>query len=57
MAFPFLVTVGNRALTLAVMHSGVTLAAFVGQTIAELVATGTKDKALDQFSLSRFSKE
>ncbi|KIH90531.1 fructosyl peptide oxidase [Sporothrix brasiliensis 5110] len=45
---------GTPGLTLAVMHSGVTLAAFVGQTLADLVATGTRDKASEQFSLSRF---
>ncbi|CAK7203569.1 hypothetical protein SEUCBS139899_006304 [Sporothrix eucalyptigena] len=54
---PILGDSGKPGLTLAVMHSGVTLAAFVGQTVADLVATGNKDKALDQFSLSRFSKE
>ncbi|ERS97292.1 D-amino acid oxidase protein [Sporothrix schenckii 1099-18] len=53
---PILGDSGRPGLTLAVMHSGVTLAAFVGQTLADLVATGTRDKALEQFSLSRFSK-
>ncbi|CAK7212896.1 hypothetical protein SBRCBS47491_001619 [Sporothrix bragantina] len=53
---PILGDSGKPGLTLAVMHSGVTLAAFVGQTLSDLVATGTKDKALDQFALSRFNK-
>lgn len=53
---PILGDSGKPGLTLAVMHSGVTLAAFVGQTLADLVATGKKDKALDQFALSRFAK-
>ncbi len=45
---------GRPGLTLAVMHSGVTLAAIVGELLADQAATGATDPALAAFSLSRF---
>lgn len=54
--YPILGDSGKPGLTLAVMHSGITLAAYVGQTLADLVATGKKDLALDHFALSRFEQ-
>lgn len=43
-----------EGLDVAVMHSGVTLAAIVGKLIAEKVLTGHSDPALDYFRLDRF---
>lgn len=51
---PILGASGRAGLTLAVMHSGVTLAAIVGQTIADLVVDGKVDPDLASFALSRF---
>ena len=48
---------GRPGLTVAVMHSGVTLAAIVGELLAEEVATGKKDTALEAYSLRRFEKK
>jgi len=46
-----------EGLDVAVMHSGVTLAAIVGKLIAEKVLTGHSDPALDYFRLDRFDKK
>ncbi|OAA54146.1 fructosyl peptide oxidase [Niveomyces insectorum RCEF 264] len=54
--FPILGDSGKPGLTLAVMHSGVTMAAYVGESIAGLVATGKKDPMLDSFALARFAQ-
>ncbi|CAK7221764.1 hypothetical protein SBRCBS47491_004639 [Sporothrix bragantina] len=54
---PILGYCGKKGLTMAVMHSGVNLAAFVGQTLEVLVTTRTKDEALEQFTLSRVNKD
>lgn len=43
-----------EGLDVAVMHSGVTLAAIVGKLIAEKVLTGHSDPILDYFRLDRF---
>jgi glycine/D-amino acid oxidase-like deaminating enzyme len=43
-----------EGLDVAVMHSGVTLAAIVGKLIAEKVLTGHSDPILDHFRLDRF---
>ena len=53
--FPILVETGVDGLTVAVMHSGVSNAAIVGELISKLVLKGEKDPALDDFLLSRFS--
>ncbi|EOO03019.1 putative glycine d-amino acid deaminating protein [Phaeoacremonium minimum UCRPA7] len=52
---PILGASGLKGLTLAVMHSGVTLAAIVGEVLADEIVHGTKDPALDAFALSRFN--
>jgi glycine/D-amino acid oxidase-like deaminating enzyme len=47
-----------KGLDVAVMHSGVTLAAIVGKLMAEKILTGNCDPSLDYFRLDRFdSKE
>ncbi|EFX06387.1 fructosyl peptide oxidase [Grosmannia clavigera kw1407] len=51
---PILGASGRAGLTLAVMHSGVTLAAIVGQSIADLIVDGKEDPDLASFALSRF---
>lgn len=43
-----------EGLDVAVMHSGVTLAAIVGKLIAEKVLTGRSDPSLEYFRLDRF---
>lgn len=53
---PILGATGVRGLSLAVMHSGVTNAAIVGELLAESVLTGKEDPCLKDFSLKRFSK-
>ncbi|KAH8682054.1 glycine/D-amino acid oxidase, deaminating [Xylariales sp. PMI_506] len=52
---PILGPSGREGLTLAVMHSGVTLAAIVGQLLANEIVHGKKDAALEAFALSRFN--
>ncbi len=52
---PILGASGREGLTLAVMHSGVTLAAIVGKVLVDEIANGKKDPALDAFAFSRFS--
>jgi glycine/D-amino acid oxidase-like deaminating enzyme len=46
-----------EGLDVAVMHSGVTLAAIVGKLIAEKVSTGHSDAALEYFRLDRFDSK
>lgn len=53
---PILGATGVPGLSLAVMHSGVTNAALVGELIAEMVLTGREDPALEAFALKRFSE-
>ncbi|KAI1080164.1 glycine/D-amino acid oxidase, deaminating [Whalleya microplaca] len=52
---PILGPSGLKGLTLAVMHSGVTLAPIVGSLIANQVVTGDSDPALSAFTLNRFN--
>lgn len=46
-----------EGLDVAVMHSGVTLAAIVGKLVAEKVLTGHSDPILDHFRLDRFDSK
>ncbi|KAF8214173.1 glycine/D-amino acid oxidase, deaminating [Mycena galopus ATCC 62051] len=52
---PILGASGLHGLSLAVMHSGVTLAAIVGEVLADDIVNGKKDPALDAFALGRFN--
>lgn len=52
---PILGPTGVESLTVAVMHSGVTNAARVGEVLAEYVLMGKKDSALEDFGLARFA--
>lgn len=52
---PIIGETGINGLSIAVMHSGVTNAAIVGQLLSEYVLTGKKDPSLDEYSLKRFS--
>ncbi|PSR78719.1 FAD dependent oxidoreductase, partial [Coniella lustricola] len=51
---PVIGDTGVEGLSLAVMHSGVTNAALVGELLASKVLTGKEDEALKAFALSRF---
>lgn len=53
---PILGATGVAGLSVAVMHSGVTNAAIVGELLSERILTGREDPALKDFSLSRFTK-
>lgn len=53
--YPILGKTGLEGLTLAVMHSGVSLAAGVGELVSKLVLTGESDPLLADFSLTRFN--
>ncbi|KAF1974465.1 FAD dependent oxidoreductase [Bimuria novae-zelandiae CBS 107.79] len=53
--FPILGETGLDGVTVAVMHSGVSNGALVGQIISKQVLTGEKDPMLADFLLSRFS--
>lgn len=53
--FPILGETGVDGLTVAVMHSGVSNGAIVGELITKQVLTGEKDPILANFLLSRFS--
>ncbi|KAJ4391758.1 hypothetical protein N0V93_005378 [Gnomoniopsis smithogilvyi] len=52
---PVLGASGLKGLDIAVMHSGVTNAALVGELLAEKVLTGKEDASLKDFSLQRFT--
>jgi glycine/D-amino acid oxidase-like deaminating enzyme len=52
---PILGASGLEGLTLAVMHSGVTLAAIVGEVLTDQIVNGKDDPALEAFRLSRFN--
>jgi glycine/D-amino acid oxidase-like deaminating enzyme len=47
---------GLEGLTVAVMHSGVTNAAIVGDLLSKQILTGENDAALEHFSFDRFGK-
>lgn len=53
---PILGPTGVEGLSIAVMHSGVTNAAVVGELLSERILTGKEDPALKDFLLSRFSQ-
>lgn len=53
---PILGATGIRGLSVAVMHSGVTNAALVGELLTESILTGNEDPSLRNFELARFSK-
>lgn len=53
--YPILGETGVEGLTVAVMHSGVSNGALVGELISKQVLTGEKDPSLADFALSRFS--
>lgn len=48
---------GLHGLDIAVMHSGVTNAALVGELLAEKILVGKEDASLQDFSLERFTDE
>lgn len=52
---PILGATGLDGVTVAVMHSGVTNAAIVGQLLSQQILTGVTDPALADFELSRFA--
>lgn len=52
---PILGATGVEGLSVAVMHSGVTNAAIVGELLSELILKGKEDPALKHFALERFS--
>ncbi|KAK8017301.1 FAD dependent oxidoreductase [Apiospora rasikravindrae] len=54
---PILGDTGLDGLTVAVMHSGVTNAAIVGDLLTKKIMTGVSDPALADFQLDRFNKE
>lgn len=54
---PILGASGLSGLDVAVMHSGVTNAALVGELLAEKILTGKEYKALEDFSLKRFTHD
>ncbi|KAF4983043.1 hypothetical protein FZEAL_1443 [Fusarium zealandicum] len=53
---PILGPTGLDGLTVAVMHSGVTNAAIVGQLLSKQILNGETDPALGYFRLDRFAK-
>ena len=53
--FPILGDTGVDGLTVAVMHSGVSNGALVGEIISKQVLTGERDPVMDDFLLSRFN--
>ncbi|KAK8101388.1 FAD dependent oxidoreductase [Apiospora kogelbergensis] len=53
---PILGATGLDGLTVAVMHSGVTNAAIVGELLTKKIMTGVSDPALVDFQLDRFKK-
>lgn len=52
---PILGATGLDGVTVAVMHSGVTNAAIVGQLLSQQILTGVSDPALANFELGRFA--
>ncbi|KAI3394343.1 hypothetical protein diail_2895 [Diaporthe ilicicola] len=53
---PILGPTGLDGVTVAVMHSGVTNAAIVGQLLSQQILTGVSDPALSNFELARFNQ-
>lgn len=54
--YPILGSTGLDGLDVAVMHSGVTLAAIVGELLTKKILHGIEDPMLDHFRLDRFRK-
>ncbi|CAN8096520.1 unnamed protein product [Discula destructiva] len=54
---PIIGASGLQGLDVAVMHSGVTNAAMVGEVLAEKILTGKEDASLKDFSLMRFTDD
>ncbi|UZP40648.1 hypothetical protein NXS19_008464 [Fusarium pseudograminearum] len=52
---PILGETGLEGLSVAVMHSGVTNGALVGELLSKMILTGEKDPILDDFGLGRFN--
>ncbi|KAM0193770.1 hypothetical protein ACHAPI_007421 [Fusarium lateritium] len=52
---PIIGPAGLDAVSVAVMHSGVTNAAIVGELLSKKILTGETDPALDHFRLDRFT--
>lgn len=52
---PVIGSTGLQGLDVAVMHSGVTNAALVGELLAEKILAGKEDASLEDFSLKRFT--
>lgn len=52
---PILGDTGVEGLSIAVMHSGVTNAAIVGELLSDKILTGKEDPALKSFALQRFA--
>jgi glycine/D-amino acid oxidase-like deaminating enzyme len=52
---PIIGPTGLDAVSVAVMHSGVTNAAIVGELLSKQILTGEADQALDHFRLDRFA--
>ncbi|KAL6361039.1 hypothetical protein LRP88_04501 [Fusarium phalaenopsidis] len=55
-ALPIIGPTGLDALSIAVMHSGVTNAAIVGELLSKQILTGETDPALVNFRLDRFTR-
>ncbi|KAI6758636.1 hypothetical protein HG530_010876 [Fusarium avenaceum] len=53
---PIIGPTGLEAVSVAVMHSGVTNAAIVGELVSKQILTGETDPALNHFRLDRFTK-
>ncbi|KAI6351238.1 hypothetical protein MCOR25_010061 [Pyricularia grisea] len=53
---PIIGATGLEGVSLAVMHSGVTNAALVGELLSKEILTGERDPALDDYLLERFKK-
>ncbi|TLS24839.1 hypothetical protein PpBr36_09092 [Pyricularia pennisetigena] len=53
---PIIGPTGLEGVSLAVMHSGVTNAALVGELLTREILTGERDPALDDYLLERFKK-
>ncbi|KAJ3535726.1 hypothetical protein NM208_g7016 [Fusarium decemcellulare] len=56
-ALPIIGPTGLDALSIAVMHSGVTNAAIVGELLSKQILTGETDPALVNFRLDRFTRQ
>jgi glycine/D-amino acid oxidase-like deaminating enzyme len=53
---PIIGPTGLEAVSVAVMHSGVTNAAIVGELLSKQILTGEMDPNLEHFRLDRFNE-